>query len=97
MVAGHHLVWTAYGWWLPNDPRGSMSEEIRVEPIGELGPAHYGRKKWQPRYAAVRTVRARAAPRAPQPYCSEIVSLVSLYANRFPNLAQRTKVLNVFS
>ena len=48
MVAGFHLIWTAYGWWLPNDPRGSSSHEIRVERIAELGDAHYGRKVVQP-------------------------------------------------
>jgi REP element-mobilizing transposase RayT len=48
MVAGFHLVWTAYGWWLPNDPRGSSSHEIRVESIAELGELHHGRKKPQP-------------------------------------------------
>jgi REP element-mobilizing transposase RayT len=48
MVAGFHLIWTAYGWWLPNDPRGSSSHEIRVQPIAELGPLHPGRKPIQP-------------------------------------------------
>ncbi len=48
MVAGYHLIWTAYGWWLPNDPRGSSSHEIRVERIAELGDLHYGRKIEQP-------------------------------------------------
>ena len=48
MVAGFHLVWTAYGWWLPNDPRGSSSHEIRVEQIAALGELHYGRKPVQP-------------------------------------------------
>jgi hypothetical protein len=48
MVAGFHLIWTAYGWWLPNDPRGSSSHEIRVERVAELGEAHYGRKVVQP-------------------------------------------------
>jgi REP element-mobilizing transposase RayT len=48
MVAGFHLIWTAYGWWLPNDPRGSSSHEIRVERIAELGQLHYGRKAIQP-------------------------------------------------
>jgi hypothetical protein len=48
MVVGYHLIWTAYGWWLPNDPRGSMSHEIRVERIAELGALHYGRKAVQP-------------------------------------------------
>jgi REP element-mobilizing transposase RayT len=48
MVAGFHLIWTAYGWWLPNDPRGSSSHEIRVEKIAELGELHHGRKLVQP-------------------------------------------------
>ena len=42
MVVGYHLIWTAYGWWLPNDPRGSTSHEIRVEKIEELGELHHG-------------------------------------------------------
>ncbi len=48
MVAGFHLIWTAYGWWLPNDPRGSSSHEIRIEKITNLGELHYGRKLVQP-------------------------------------------------
>ena len=48
MVAGYHLVWTVYGYWLPNDPRGSMSREIRNPVIADLGDIHYGRKKIQP-------------------------------------------------
>src|SRR5262245_51528588 len=48
MVLAHHLMWTAYGWWLPNDPRGSESHEIRVEKVAELGEMHYGRKEIQP-------------------------------------------------
>lgn len=53
MVAGYHLVWTAYGWWLPNDPRGSWSQDIRVEKIEPLGEQHYGRKAKQPLPAEV--------------------------------------------
>ena len=29
MVHGYHLILPAYGFWLPNDPRGSWSETIR--------------------------------------------------------------------
>jgi REP element-mobilizing transposase RayT len=47
-ILGYHLVWTAYGWWLPNDPRGSMSRVIRNDVIGELGALHHGRKRIQP-------------------------------------------------
>jgi hypothetical protein len=54
MVIGHHLIWTAYGWWLPNDPRGSSSHEIRVERIADLGELHHGRKAVQPSSAELR-------------------------------------------
>lgn len=48
IVIAHHLIWTAYGWWLPNDPRGSTSRYIASDVIAELGAVHYGRKKVQP-------------------------------------------------
>ena len=48
MVAGYHLIWTVYGWWLPNDPRGSTSREIRRAELAPLGELHYGRKRLQP-------------------------------------------------
>jgi len=54
MVVGYHLIWTAYGWWLPNDPRGSSSHEIRVERVAELGELHHGRKTVQPAAADLR-------------------------------------------
>ena len=47
MIA-YHLIWTMYGWWLPNDPRGSMSDHIESALISELGDIHYGRKRIQP-------------------------------------------------
>ena len=55
MVLAHHLIYVAYGWWLPNDPRGSMSHHIRNDVIAELGGLHHGRKKVQP---ASRDIRA---------------------------------------
>jgi REP element-mobilizing transposase RayT len=60
MIIGHHLIWTAYGWWLPNDPRGSESHEIRIEPIAELGELHHGRKRLQPASAEIRNFYQRA-------------------------------------
>ncbi len=48
MVIAYHLIWTAYGWWLPNDPRGSMSKCIASDTIAELGALHYGRKRVHP-------------------------------------------------
>src|SRR5581483_8430915 len=28
MIVGYHVIWSAYGFWLPNDPRGSWSEFV---------------------------------------------------------------------
>jgi hypothetical protein len=28
MIAGFHVIWSAYGFWLPNDPRGSWSDFV---------------------------------------------------------------------
>ncbi|MDD4891068.1 MAG: transposase [Phycisphaerae bacterium] len=62
MVFGYHLVWTAYGWWLPNDPRGSMSHQIASDVIAELGQLHYGRKQVQPAGWVIRKFYEHAAP-----------------------------------
>jgi REP element-mobilizing transposase RayT len=61
LVIGYHIVWTAYGWWLPNDPRGSGSEQIACDVIAELGELHLGRKKVQPAGTVVREFYQRAA------------------------------------
>jgi REP element-mobilizing transposase RayT len=48
MVIAYHLVWTIYGTWLPNDPRGSGSHFVAAPLLAELGELHFGRKKVQP-------------------------------------------------
>ena len=39
MVLAYHLIISAYGFWLPNDPRGSWSEFIRKWELLLYGPA----------------------------------------------------------
>jgi len=60
IIIAHHLIWTAYGYWLPNDPRGSMSKTIACNVIRELGEIHYGRRVVQPASREVRAFRERA-------------------------------------
>lgn len=48
IVIARHLIFTACGWWLPNDPRGSASRTIRSDVIAELGELHFGRRRVQP-------------------------------------------------
>ena len=60
IVIAHHLIWTAYGCWLPNDPRGSMSHCIASDVIAELGELHHGRRKVQPASRVIREFQQRA-------------------------------------
>lgn len=62
IVIAHHLIWTLYGWWLPNDPRGSCSRLIRSDLLKDLGFLHYGRKTVQPASRDMRLFYERAAP-----------------------------------
>ncbi|MCH7752798.1 MAG: hypothetical protein IH898_11665 [Planctomycetes bacterium] len=36
-MLGTHLIFTAYGFWLPNDPRGSGSTHVRAHHLYERG------------------------------------------------------------
>jgi hypothetical protein len=38
-VLAYHLILTAYGFWLPNDPRGSWSDFVRAWELRRFGPA----------------------------------------------------------
>lgn len=61
IVIAHHIIWTLYGWWLPNDPRGSTSRTIRNDLIAELGELHFGRKSIQPASHEIREFYEQAA------------------------------------
>ena len=39
MILGYHFIFSAYGFWLPNDPRGSWSEIVREFELRKFGPA----------------------------------------------------------
>ena len=62
-VIAYHLIWTNYGTWLPNDPRGSGSHSVYTPTLGGTGDAHFGRKKVQPARATVREFYDEAEPR----------------------------------
>jgi hypothetical protein len=60
MVIAYHLIWMAYGFWLPNDVRGSTSRILRNDLLKELDEIHFGRKKFQPRPIQFREFMDRA-------------------------------------
>ncbi len=39
MVLAYHLILSAYGFWLPNDERGSWSQFVRAYELARYGPA----------------------------------------------------------
>ncbi len=39
MVHGYHLILPMYGFWLPNDPRGSWSDFVRRWELARFGPS----------------------------------------------------------
>jgi REP element-mobilizing transposase RayT len=39
MILGFHFIFSAYGFWLPNDPRGSWSDTVRSFDLLRFGPA----------------------------------------------------------
>ena len=80
LVIAHHLVWTAYGWWLPNDPRGSMSNFVCSDIIFELGNLHHGRKRIQPASKEIREFYEVASAKLKFP-------LLKLETRDFPTVA----------
>lgn len=39
MIHGFHLIWGTYGFWLPNDPRGSLSDCVHAWELVKFGHA----------------------------------------------------------
>lgn len=60
MVLAYHLILTAYGHWLPNDPRGSMSTNVAAGKLTSLGKLHFGRKRTQPPRTVLKDFYQRA-------------------------------------
>lgn len=63
LVIGSHLILHGYAHWLPNDPRGSGSEELREDKLADLGPIHHGRKRIQPPRGELKRFYRAAEPR----------------------------------
>jgi hypothetical protein len=39
MIVGYHIIFSTYGFWLPNDPRGSWSDFVGSWELFRFGPA----------------------------------------------------------
>ncbi len=63
MIIAYHAIFTTYGTWLPNDPRGSYSKTIYKEELKALGDIQYGRQSPQPNQRSMQRFRVEAMPR----------------------------------
>ena len=66
MILAHHLILTGYGHWLPNDPRGSASTEVRRSALQDLGPMRTFFEGWTTP-EQIREFHEDAAPRLAHP------------------------------
>ncbi|MDP6543791.1 MAG: hypothetical protein QGH60_07340 [Phycisphaerae bacterium] len=48
VIIAYHTIFTTYGTWLPNDPRGSYSTAVYDAELQALGDVRYGRQDPQP-------------------------------------------------
>ena len=91
LVIAHHLLSTAYGWWLPNDPRGSCSTCIASNVIAELGELHYGRKKLQPAGWGIRKYYREAEKSLRYPLLTFNAGDVQIIARAFADVIARER------
>lgn len=80
MDIAHHLLWTLYGWWLPNDPRGSSSRTVSRDYLAELGQPELGRQRLQPATRDIQAFYQQAGERRRYP-------LLPFSPEQFPLLA----------
>jgi len=91
LVIAYHLIWTAYGWWLPNDPRGSNSQTIRSDIIADLGELHLGRKAVLPAGKIVRQFYEDAAELLKHPLLTFDESSRKLIAEPFGEVMEEQR------
>lgn len=88
-VLAHHLIWTGYGHWLPNDPRGSGSTAIAKVELRELGAIYFGRKAIQPRRSDVNSFYQEADELLEHPRIRFTAEMISVIAEAFGNAVQK--------
>lgn len=91
IVIAYHLIWTAYGWWLPNDLRGSTSCTIAGDRMAALGELHHGRKPIQPASGDIRAFYQSAAGALKHPLLEIRDEAVALVADAFGEAITRRR------
>lgn len=93
IIISYHLIWTAYGTWLPNDPRGSGSHSVACDVLAELGDLHYGRKRLQPAGWEIRAFYEQARQRLQFPVLPFTHQEISLIAASFADTCEAERYM----
>jgi hypothetical protein len=64
MIHGDHVIWGTYGFWLPNDPRGSWTDFVCSWELARFGLAKKSidRVEFEPERYAVWRLSAKYPP-----------------------------------
>jgi REP element-mobilizing transposase RayT len=90
MILGYHVVFGAYGFWLPNDPRGSWSEFVGSWELFRFGPATTTEGRLSVAHAPHDTQARLAAKQALQRPAVQFTGLQArAVARGFGNFVQR--------
>lgn len=92
MVIAYHVVFTTYGTWLPNDPRGSYSKAIYNEQLRMLGRIKYGRQEPAPAKRQLLRFWTAATPKISRPPYFIDDNSRSIIASGFNKVVQRLDV-----
>jgi REP element-mobilizing transposase RayT len=68
MVHGYHVILPVYGFWLPNDPRGSWSKFVAKWEIARFGKPRRTHERRSLRELSVAEIKQRDAARAALKY-----------------------------
>jgi REP element-mobilizing transposase RayT len=93
MIIAYHAIFTTYGTWLPNDPRGSFSKDVYIEQLKALGTVKYGRQYPQPQKEILHKfwITAKHKTTAPPFYITDATR--PLVASGFQKVIDRLKIV----
>ena len=92
MIIAYHAVFTTYGTWLPNDPRGSYSKQIYNEQLRALGRIKYGRQNPIPAKKLLLRFWTGATPHLSRPPFFIDANSRSIIAAAFSKVVQRLSI-----
>jgi len=89
MIIAYHVIFTTYGTWLPNDPRGSYSTEIYKQELKCIAAIRYGRQNPQPCRQTLRKFWTVTKPRLAGPPFFIDENTRSIVADSFAKVVDR--------